>query len=239
VAPESRSCLDHADQGVRASRAPQPPTNAQYRRRASADSVKRRGVERAAPRRAPRIPQHGSRPDNLAGSGPQRSQAARAPLEPTGSRRGGNPSGSITGRSPIVQAVSWLVHPSITPRRHTAAALGERRNIKRPSRRLRLAAAAAAPIPGTGMAACGTPNAHPVRPPPEPWEPGRQHQRQPVPQHRCGSTLAEQQCGHCRTFGSGRSTSRASSPTSQARPTRSSARIRLTDHPCSTCRARR
>jgi hypothetical protein len=42
-----------------------------------------------------------------------------------------------------------------------------------------------------------------------------------------------------RPSGQGRSPSRASSPTSHPRPTRSSARIRLTDHPSATWRARR
>jgi hypothetical protein len=51
------------------------------------------------------------------------------------------------------------------------------------------------------------------------------------------TTTARQLGG--RTPGQGRSPSRASSPTSHGRPTPSSARIRFTDHPSATWRARR
>jgi hypothetical protein len=58
--------------------------------------------------------------------------------------------------------------------------------------------------------------------------PSRSRARPTPTQHRCGGA-----------DGQGRSPSRRSSPTSHLRPTPSSARIRFTDQPCSTCRARR
>jgi hypothetical protein len=69
----------------------------------------------------------------------------------------------------------------------------------------------------------------------EPANQGRNPESETFP-----STIAAQRSPSIRAVepsGQGRSPSRAISPTSQERPTRSSARIRFTDHPCSTCRA--
>ncbi len=78
VAPESRSCLDHAEQDIRASK---PPTSVQHRRPASAESAKRRGVAHAAPPRpgesAVWVPAR-----HLASSGRSAHPGSRAPLQP-------------------------------------------------------------------------------------------------------------------------------------------------------------
>ena len=62
-------------------------------------------------------------------------------------------------------------------------------------------------------------------------------QSQPLPQPGCGPTLTSIRA--LGPSGQDRSPSRASSPTSHLRLTPSSARICLTDHPCTPCRVRR
>jgi hypothetical protein len=85
--------------------------------------------------------------------------------------------------------------------------------------------------------AAGSPRDPPARQPSEP-ERGNNPQSQTVPQPRGGPTLAHPTSVRSHP-GQGRSPSWVSSPTSHRRPTPSSARIRFTDHPCSTWRARR
>jgi hypothetical protein len=164
VAPESRSCLEHADQGVRASPAPDAPTSVQYQRRASAESVKRRGVARAAPQR-PRETQHGPGPTTWPARVAQRTRAARAPLN--------RPAPAVvaahrfdhsltTNRSRVSAARSPLDH---LPFGGTVAAWGTTEYQAATPRRWR--ACGSHPRHSDGPA-CGTPDAHPVRQPPEP-----------------------------------------------------------------------
>jgi hypothetical protein len=177
VAPESRSCFDHADQGVSASPSAgaaderAAPTTSQHRVRQAA-----RRCTCSAPR--PAIPPSGSRPDNLAGPGRPAYPGSRAPLQPPGSRRGDSASGSITGRSPTVHAVSGSCIRRSPAIRRNRSPPGQRRNTERPRRRWR----AAAPIPSsqgsrlsrrnpTGSAASRT------------CEPDENTQRETVPQH--------------------------------------------------------
>jgi hypothetical protein len=128
---------------------------------------------------------------------------------------------SITDRS----RGQRLVHPSIT--RHSVAP--QRLNDGIPKRPYRGPGVLQLHPPARKGAACATPSPHPVRQPPEPVNPAKTTQRQTSPQHRRGPTLTQQPGG--RTPGQGCSPSRANSPTSHLRPTRSSARIRLIDHP--------
>jgi len=148
----SRSCLDHADQGIRAS-TPDPPASVQYRRRSSAKAApRRRDVERAAPQR-PREPagwipgpQRGW-PGSPSAAG-QRMYARwnrPAPTVVAAQRFDHLP---ITGRS----RGQRLVHPSIT--RHSVARQGLNDGIPSgDTRRWR----AAAPIPARKGAAWVTP----------------------------------------------------------------------------------
>ncbi len=95
----SRSCLDHADQGIHAS-APEPPRSVQCRRPSSAKAApRRRDVGRAAPQR-PREPRDGSPARQRSAAG-QRMLAGTTRRPPWWRR-----SGSITRRSPTVHAVS-------------------------------------------------------------------------------------------------------------------------------------
>jgi hypothetical protein len=197
------------------------------RRRPSAEAARRGGVERAAPPRTPATPQHGPRPDNLAGSGRPARRAARAPRNrpaPTrvAAQRLDHP--PITDRSPGQR----LVHRSIT--RHSAAP--QRLNHAIPTGDT--AARRAAPLHPR-------PGREPFVPRPAPTPFGSlQHPVNPgtstsaIPGR---SPAAARHPPSSRAVGpgvQGRSPSRASSPTSQRRPTPSSARIRFTDHPCST-----
>ncbi len=226
----SRSCLDHADQGIHAS-APEPPRSVQCRRPSSAKAApRRRDVERAAPQRPPRTPGW------IPGPTTWRGRAA----QPAAHARWNHPSPAMVAaqrfdHAPIADRSRGqrLVHPPIT--RHSVAPQAERRDTERRHGGpgvLRL------PSPARKEAAWVTPRPTPFDSPREPVNPGKNTQRKTVPQHRCGPTLTQQQPGG-RTYGQDRSPSRASSPTSHLRPTRSSARIRLTDQPCSTRRALR
>ncbi len=210
--------------------APAPPTSVQHRRPASAESVKRRGVARAAPPR-PANPPSGSRPDNLAGPG--RSQRTRAAVLPCN-----RPAPVVVTGHPVRSRahhrrsrVRQLVHSSIT--RHSAAARGERRESKRPHR-------------GAGVLRLPTQHRegsrHVAR-----RDPPRSAASQPVNPARtpsarpCRGTGAARRSlsSRGRTPGSGSQPQPSQLPTSHLRPTPSSPRIRLTGHPCSTCRVLR
>jgi len=126
-----------------------------------------------------------------------------------------------------------LVHRSIT--RHSAAPPGLKpRDTKDATRRPRRAAP---PIPSSeGSRPWVTPSSHRSAAP-RTREPGENH---PAPDLAAAPSRPDTypKPGG-RTPGQGRSPSRLISPTSQLRPTPSSARIRLTDHPCATCRTLR
>jgi hypothetical protein len=115
VAPKSRSCLDHADQGVHAA----PGAGAADERAPPTTSQRQGGIAarwrctRAATA-APPLRRLSPGPTTWLAGVAQRTRAARAPLEPTASHRGGGASvGSPADHRPFTR-VSRLVHPSIT-----------------------------------------------------------------------------------------------------------------------------
>jgi hypothetical protein len=144
------TCLDHADQGVHAA-----PCARAADQRAALTTIQRQGCIAARWRcpcratAAPRIPQHGSRPDNVAGSGRRTRPGSPCTRGTARLRPWWRRIGSITRRSSTVHAGqparSSVDHP---PFGATAAARGERRNIKRPPSG---AGVLAAPIPRTRM----------------------------------------------------------------------------------------
>jgi hypothetical protein len=232
VAPESRSCLDRADQGVRAS----PPAR---RRACSTDDQPAPSPSSGV---ALHVQRHRGSPIRRLGPGPTTWLARVAPRTRAAVLPCNRPAPAVVTahpvRSPANQRPCTRVNGSFIRRspaiRRRRSRPGERRNTERTE----------------ALACCG---AHPQlagEPPVTPrstgsaasrtCEPDENTQRETVPQHPLRPRRSPS--SHAATVGPtghGRSPSRASSPTSHLRPTRSSARIRLTDHPGSTCRARR
>jgi hypothetical protein len=216
VAPDPRFCLDHADQGIRASPALRP---------ASAGGPDHDPLPRLRGDVALNVRRHRSlresmnpaRPRGLLGRPNAAGQCllaetARLP------RGGGAAVQSLADHGPFTRsaACSSVDHRHSTPPKNHR---GENDKIPRGDTAARRYCD---PIARFGR----KPDAA---------------RRDPTPfdslENLRPATTARQLGG--RTPGQGRSPSRASSPTSHRRPTPSSARIRFTDHPCSTCRARR
>lgn len=234
VAPNSRSCLDHADQGIRAAR--------RSRRRACSPD----DDPASSPQRGDMVltvPRHSRPPANPPARVPARQcgwlgspSAAGQRLLPWNRPAPAAVAAQRFDHRPITDRSRGrrLVHPSIT--HHSAGADRERRESERPHR--------AAGLPRLASSAPGREPHVARRPPPRSaasrtCEPGENTQRQTVPQHRLARRSPSIPAAAVDPSGQGRSPSRASSPTGHLRPTPSSARIRLTDHPCSTCRASR
>ena len=209
-------------------RSPAPtPTSVPSRRRSSAKAARRGGVERAATATPPTpgwtaAGRHGWLGSPSAAG--QRMLAATARLPPRWRR-----SGSLTHRSPTVHAVSGSLavdHPPLggaaataqndgIPRGHPAGP-GVPRLFSHPQMLGREPLVSAEISPRSTASRT--------------YEPGENH---PAPAlaaapSRPGAYPAAERPDP----GQGRSPSRASSPTSHWRPTRSSARIRLSDQPC-------
>jgi hypothetical protein len=225
----SRFCLDHANQGVRA---PQRPGD----QGASMTDDDDDPTPRLHGEVALNVPRHRAplRPPSMdPGPTTRLARVAQPPGSPCSPQPpGSHHSGGAAVRSPADHrpftrsaARSSADHPPLG-----GAAEAEPRDTKR---RHGGPAGCTFPSPARKGTTCATPSSHPVRPPPAPGEPGHEHQRHPRPQPSCGPTPAQQPGGRT-PGGQGRSPSRASSPTSQRRPTPSSTRIRFTDHPCST-----
>jgi len=159
----SRSCLDHADQGVRAP-TPRPPS-VQHRRRSNRQGrIAARWRCTCAAAAAPAHPQHGPGPTRWLARSPSAPGSACSP-QPPGSPPWWRRIGSITDRS----RGRRLVHPSIT--RHSVTPQGLNHGI--PKRR-HGAHGLHLPSPARKGAAYATPSSHPVRQPPD-CEPGENH----------------------------------------------------------------
>jgi hypothetical protein len=185
-------------------RAPKPPTSVQYQRRASAESVKRRGVDRAAPPRPRRNP---------VWVPARQSGWLWSPSAP-GQRMlpWNHPSPAVVAAHrfdhwPITDRSRGqrLVHASIT--RHWAAPQPPGVNDGMSSGHTAALACLrrlAAPIPRhSDGPACDTPSAHPVRQPREPRAPGQQHPQPALAAAPLRPPLARHPCGHRRTLRSG------------------------------------
>jgi hypothetical protein len=228
----SRSCLDHADQGVARPLAPTPARTAGP----DHDSLPRLHGDVAlnVPRhRGPAKPRMDPGPTTRLAGVAQRSRAAHARRNRPSPRHGGGASvRSPVDHRPLTRSAarSSIDHPPLGG----AAAAGVNDRVWRGH---------------GGPACCGSHHQFgrepdvphrdptPVRQPREPANPPGTPSARP-----CRSGAAARRSPGSRAVGpagQGRNPSRASSPTSHLRPTRSSARIRLIDHPCSTCRALR
>jgi hypothetical protein len=215
----SRSCLDYANQGVRASACAHAAERSRSRPRSSAKAARRRGVERAAPPRPPAKPSIDPGPTTWLARVAQRNWAAHA--------RRNRPAPAMVAaqrfdhrRSPTVHAVSGsssIDHPPLG-----GAAEAERRDTKEATPRLRRAAA---PSPGSeGRRLCHA-EPHPVRQPPEPVNPARTTQRQTAVHHEpweVAWACTALRCGCCRCWraraDAARRRERAGRPGEQAGP---------------------